>query len=228
VKHVDNIERLVSSVGGGGGGVGGEGRGPGALAVERIVAQIGEETWHDALRWARGGFVTRGLPACEDYRTSLRMRMQAWDERARRGAEGCAMADGSSEEAEGVGGGGNGEEGEVMVEYEQQRLARIQSNLRALEGVGLGAPPVVNEGGASPAAAGGGDRSQGAEGVGLCPGEEDNRLAPEEVRWEGAQGGPGPLVSLLLLARALCLSDFGSSSRMSLHPCTLLTRHHLL
>jgi hypothetical protein len=79
------------------------------------------------VRWAQGGFIRRGLPPSEDYRTSLRLRL--YDTRRAGATEGgdAIMQDDSLSEAMGEGPGG----AEEMVEYEQQRLDRIQRCVRS-------------------------------------------------------------------------------------------------
>ena len=64
----------------------------------------------------------RGLPPSEDYRTRLRLRLH--DTRRAGASEGAdaSMQDDSLSEAMGEDRGG----AEEMVEYEQERLARIQ------------------------------------------------------------------------------------------------------
>ena len=103
------------------------------LAAADMEERVGQAHWREALRWAQGAFVTRGLPASEDYRTRLRLRYLDAERRRIQSGQEKDMGAGSAMEDSGSDGQGPNE----VVEYEQERLARIQQNKEALQRVGL-------------------------------------------------------------------------------------------
>ena len=70
--------------------------------------------------------MTRQLPSKENYRTSLRLRLEQAGSSNAKGDGGATMSDDISGVEMGEGGDVGRDDGEEEVEYEQQRLARIR------------------------------------------------------------------------------------------------------